>query len=87
MSALRGLVCFAAGLGIGLTMAMLATPHKGVANRNFLRRRGLGLRGGLTRDIRRCHSGSPTSILRMHLAHRETVVTAVANGATFSEGG
>jgi hypothetical protein len=41
MSALRGLVCFAAGLGIGLTIAVFATPHKGVANRNFLRRRAV----------------------------------------------
>jgi hypothetical protein len=39
MFALRGLVCFAAGLGVGLAIAVLATPHRGLANRNFLRRR------------------------------------------------
>ena len=41
MFAVRDLVCFAAGLGIGLTIAVLATPQKGVANRNFLRRRAV----------------------------------------------
>lgn len=52
MFGVRDLHCFAAGLGIGFAIAVLATPQKGLASRYFLRRRAATAMGTAARADR-----------------------------------
>ena len=41
MLSMKNLMCFSAGLGIGVGISMLAAPREGAATRELLRRRAI----------------------------------------------